>query len=795
MENKQKDTRIKISWDVTTDRKSPCMPQKETPMSRRYLALLQNWVPFGMQYFKDWPVRPDCGHFFGGVYWYGLETASPLLVLSALISSPEYDSKITGYTKDDLIKTSVKALRYLCFTHDTGPKDCVRPAGEPGDVSLYGTKWGERGKGFFTESQCGVTLSKMVKSALILRPWLNRETWMMLAAICADYLKRFANMPPKSGVYFNTQAEENVWTAMGLTAATLFLSRHKSAVKWEESAKHWMFCAATVPDDRYDMRRIKSIDPTKIIRGLCSNTVTILPDFMAENHGIVHPNYTIAVFGVAGFNLYRLFGKKNPEHFLWHRREIYDNLKRLSDRYGRVHPVQGMDWPYLTSATLPFVHCFARLYMKDPDAAYYENAALELTEKIIQGNNGRIINPDVFLHCSNHQDPMILWEQYIASLVPPYLAHRLFAEEPAVRPTGRKRLFAKYSGVKVYPHSGFVFHRHGKGQTSFSWRNQVMALPLTSEGLLTIAPSFGSVLGKIKVKEFAESRRIDHVHINELKSGFAATMIATLNDSSIRQEVMLASLPDGRLVCREVFHTLKDCTVERVQQGYLEIMNEKFPKLRTNCTGFRKLYSVEGTNTFISMVRPDSCDDEKVEMESPGWLNLDDRMGIIIASAGHRALYHNRHFFKPYRGITDELFLNLREGKHFYKKNRVVADIIFMLSPDEKHAETPSQRLIPAKACSEGTWGILAGQTFVAGNIDAYSGSHRFEFKRSRHIPVFAGLTKIEKDRVIYEIEVLQGQSLWLEPLTIMGKPELCTIGALPNGKMYFRKNSRNKNS
>jgi hypothetical protein len=51
----------------------------------------------------------------------------------------------------------------LCdrFTHDTGPAECVRPAVGLGRRENCNTKWGERGKGFFRESQYGQTVAAM----------------------------------------------------------------------------------------------------------------------------------------------------------------------------------------------------------------------------------------------------------------------------------------------------------------------------------------------------------------------------------------------------------------------------------------------------------------------------------------------------------------------------------------------------------------------------------------------------------------------------------------------------------
>jgi len=62
----------KPAFDYKSIRFSPDairLPAEENEMSRRYLRMCEKWIPIGMSYFKDWPVRPNCGHFFGGVYW------------------------------------------------------------------------------------------------------------------------------------------------------------------------------------------------------------------------------------------------------------------------------------------------------------------------------------------------------------------------------------------------------------------------------------------------------------------------------------------------------------------------------------------------------------------------------------------------------------------------------------------------------------------------------------------------------------------------------------------------------
>lgn len=69
-----------------------CLPSSETGMSRRYLRLIGRWMPVCLDSFREWPDRPRCGHFFGGVHWYGIETAWPMSLLAAVSTSPEYEN-------------------------------------------------------------------------------------------------------------------------------------------------------------------------------------------------------------------------------------------------------------------------------------------------------------------------------------------------------------------------------------------------------------------------------------------------------------------------------------------------------------------------------------------------------------------------------------------------------------------------------------------------------------------------------------------------------------------------------
>ena len=81
--------------DMTTDLPSAIIPDTENEMSRRYLMMIQKWIPICMSYFSDWHMRPNCGHFFGGAHWYGNETSGPVKAL-ALLSTEWFIRKRKG---------------------------------------------------------------------------------------------------------------------------------------------------------------------------------------------------------------------------------------------------------------------------------------------------------------------------------------------------------------------------------------------------------------------------------------------------------------------------------------------------------------------------------------------------------------------------------------------------------------------------------------------------------------------------------------------------------------------------
>ncbi len=382
------------------------LPKVENAMSRRYLQVLMRWVPVALRAFNVWPERPHCGHFFGGVFWYGLETSGPIATLALVASSPEFDPGLVGCPAVELRQIALQGLRYLCLTHDTGPVECVRPQHSWGRPEPAGTKWGERGQGFFRESQCGQTIAYLALTATLLDDVLGDEERTMLAAIATDYLARFGAMAPRSGVYYDTQTEENGWTALGLVASLLLTSTPPTATLWAH-VQRWMFCTATMPQDSANGAAFA--DGTSV-REWCQQTYTLLPDSTAENHGFVHPGYMAATLTLSGeaLNLLHLYRQPIPPHLFWHRQDCYNVLKRWCDSAGAPHCPQGMDWPYFDYIAYSFLHATANLYLEDADAARLERCMLDTVERTCVAHGGRTVPAEVAQYCHTFQDPALM---------------------------------------------------------------------------------------------------------------------------------------------------------------------------------------------------------------------------------------------------------------------------------------------------------------------------------------------------------------------------------------------------
>lgn len=763
------------------------LPTTETEMSRRFLRLMLNWIPTAVAWFQDWPVRPNCGHFFGGVFWYGQETAGPLNLLACALNSPEYDEKITGISREALREMAIKALRYLCFTHDSGPVDCVRPAKGIGRPEPANTKWGERGRGFFRESQCGRGLTNFNIAAGLLREHLDAETLEMVCHVNLDYLSRFETMPPKRGVFHDTQTEENAWTALGLSSAALMLRNHPKFKDWEAHAKKWMFCTSTFPRDHYNKAPFAD---GKTVSEWANHTFTILPDGLAENHAIVHPSYLGSAMVFLGLtaNNYHIFGETPPPHLYWHRQDVYDALKFTSDLVGRVHALQGMDWPYFAFAQECFRHTAANVYLRDAHAAFLEQAMIDSMEKVLEINHGRWVDPVVAEVCHGVQDPAIVWEHRSTVIASSYLAHRLMQNSQEL--VDAAEFQEQTSGIRHFPLAGALFHKHKRGQVSFSWRNQTMVLPAPLDGSFFTGAAMGSMLANITVKGHPASDTPRKLRVLEQPNLASALFVEDLAQDSVRRHVFFVTLPEGNTLVAEKLVALKDIEVEACNQGFLHVINEKFACEVENDRPRRILYYPDGQQAFYGYPSANPETNESFKLTHPGWVNVDDKMTLIFQGR-FETVYLNRHHYEIWHALADELYLSRLPEPTKFKAGAEISHLTTLICPEEKHTGV-SPELLQIAETPDALVGIRTGNYLSWAKWDSVTKpvEFRFEFTGKATIPVFPGTSQVQKSTMIFKPD---WENHDLQVLIAMGQIELSTdsqpenllIEVLPQGAVY----------
>ena len=276
---------IQIDESLIGSVEPPQLPEEVSQIWKNaYLEPICRWLPIADATWQEWPERPNCGHFYGGSYWYGIETAYPILTYAVAYRAAQAFGYDGAVPVDDVLKHAVAAIRYLAFTHNSGPAECVRVEGRNEPCSH--TKWGGEGKPFFPASQTGSAVAHLCLGAWLLWEQLDDETRQLAINVAQWYADRWCDDDPRVGTYGNTQTEENGWTAQGLDAAACFLRGHPHAPKWREAADRWIANITVTP---YDYSRNRSALQGRAVSGWMKGATTH-PDFTVENHGFVHPS-------------------------------------------------------------------------------------------------------------------------------------------------------------------------------------------------------------------------------------------------------------------------------------------------------------------------------------------------------------------------------------------------------------------------------------------------------------------------------------------------------------------------
>ncbi|MFK7696083.1 hypothetical protein [Paenibacillus sp. HJGM_3] len=628
-------------------------------LTRRMNAVLLRWIRYADQQFAEWPERPNCGHFFGGSYWYGLETSYTAMIYAVAGKLGEYDAALTGLPRETVIRRAIQALRYLAFTHDSGPEECVRTEGRNPFCSKQ--KWGGRGENFFRASQTGTTVNAIGHAAWLLWDELDPETRQLVENVLVYYADRWSfEEEPRNGVYANTQCEENAWTSSGLYAAVALFPDHPRHRQWQEAAERWAINSVTTVKDQ-------------LLRAPDVTVTTFHPDFTAENHAFVHPSYMFAGIALRGNSAlyYKMAGEPVPEQLTLNNLPMYEQtIKRWSLLDGYPIPIQGQDWWYNRQHEALVGHAMMNVLHGDADAALLERRTLEYVERIQASNTRGCMLEENGEECivvaSSYQTAVDMEFASAHSVAIAFMLH-VFGG-PGAEPAEPESFERRMSGVHLYPYGSFITHRTADTFSSFSWRSHVMALTLPKKAMWSVTPLYASYTGEVEFvgrppgRAHNESFVLDTLQerIQDQADGFGATAeLRRGAGGEVLQRIGFVSLPDGRSVYVEHVGITQPCEIARLSTGVIGIRNERYAELPDEAAGIKTIHTPTGSKQYEGFYGRSPNVYEA--LESNTWVNVNDEIGYVTFGSAGMA-YLNQHEYPKWKGVEDVLTLNERTG-------------------------------------------------------------------------------------------------------------------------------------
>lgn len=761
-----------IKWDLL----------KENEISERLYKVLLKWAGFANGHYKTWPVRENCGHYFGGAYVYEMESASSAIVAAILATFGSYDEAITGITRDEMLKRAIGTIRYLCFTHTTGPEDCVRDKSH--HEAFSGKKWGFIYNNFFRDSQTGVGISFIGLAAWLLWDKLDDETRSMVEKLVVSYADEYSSMTPGTGVYNDTQCEENAWTSLGISTALYMFPKHEKADIWLDGYIKWTLNSAVTFKDKLEKEWDKvsyqsrgGIVHNGKIYGVSS--VTFHPDFTTENHGYVHPDYMAAgiILKMSSVVFPLLAGKEPLESSMYNIENLYNKaIKPLCGMDGNPIPAQGQDWFYHRHANKLYMHAAMNLLFNNQDAAYFEEQCLEITEKrqdstgigALLEKNGRdlAVTP-------GFQSAFDMEGGMIRTVILSYLLH--LTKGPGVKATLKEDLAKKLCGNYFYPYGGIYIYRTPDSFTSFATRCSVMGLSIPSDGLWDVTSDFTGFTGVLrKTKagdEYFANKKInwmdlgietENLKINEYKAGFSLFADIPRVGGDIMQSISFSALPGGQSIYIEKVRSIKETELSVFDTGRISIGNEKFEKLENHAKGFRKVWFNDREMVFGASYEGKN---EVYDFNNIKHINVDGRIGYLLYCS-NGVQYINMHEYPKWKGLENILICN--KGKTGLMADNEQTHLFAMISlPNADLNETKKWYKDTSITFSDKNCMVLRhGNTRVIANLGSEKCFIHERFSNlQENIKIFHGTTEITRQSIVCRFQMNEMESVLHESM------------------------------
>lgn len=580
-------------------------PGGETPLSRQYLKLLQNYMPYIRQRIQPWPQAE------GAHYHKRDGSAEHDVRQNASVANAAGILAVYGDTsmREESLNITRGLLRYLAVTH----KANLLPTGD-------GKPWGDHWQSALWAAIAG-------QGAWLIWDQLDPVTQLLTGRMLAHEADRFVGRPPDDGYKSDTKAEENAWNSRVIVLAWCMFPNHPHADQWWETANIYMMNSFSTAADHQESTVVEGRPVKDWVQ-----TVTIYPDYTLENHNRVHPDYmsTVSILLRNAQNI-REAGLQPPDTCWHHAADVLRVLKLLTAANGSHFYVNGQDWwPHRHDCPLAFGG-LASVLMQDRESAYLERAALDVFLKLhSRFPDGAAFHPREYNYPNLEEEMMARYSEL-------YLAHRYFGE---LQPVTRQQYQQNVSTAREFGPGGFVIHRTPEKFASFAWVNNAMGLVFPQGDTWFTSPDTRSMLGHIRVQGVQDSqpRLLRHkAQVLDGEAGFSFVAAFERAGGAVLQEIAMVSLAEAPVLYVERLTALRDLEMDGWGTGTHVYLNEDAPPVARN---YRTI-TTPGSSFNVTGLSEEP--QEVIPLSGP-WVSVDGRLGIRRAPQGPMALTANHTY-------------------------------------------------------------------------------------------------------------------------------------------------------
>lgn len=255
-------------------------------------------------------------------------------------------------------------------------------------------------------------------------------------------------------------------------------------------------------------------------------------------------------------------------------------------------------------------------------------------------------------------------------------------------------------------------------------------------------------------------------YIDTRKEGFCAAARVHRDGGKLVQDISFVSLPDGTTVYSDRFTAGEDCETNVFHGGLVGVRNENIREFGNIAKGYRDIYT--GLESYRYNGYFGGERDDIAYLPMTGMVNVDGEIGFIYYNS-NGVKYINRHKYKAWKGVEDQLvFNNISNGS--FKKGDKTSIFILAAMPNSSPEETMSVKeaavLYDTKV--EGTAALKIRDRLVVWNFNDRDVDAVFEKEYIDELLIYPGETMVEGRKVTRKISMREFRSAWLEPVTRM---------------------------